>query len=285
VCGLFFKEIAKMPREQSVPEHTVVTLDQFKDLKKDDLVKWEIKNRQALMVAPVDVVFAFTDKWERTVGSPYFRAVAKPDEHEIVDPRANNYCVPTKVKQIRWVKDKLRRGSSDAPYTDEVYNLEALTEEGFVESVLRGATIEQLPIYLPEEVAQEILSAKASKKNGVVECDITLPLLGYWEVRFHSKSNPDDTEEVHLASSGLSLQIEREKHVILPGSFLESADNGTYPVYKQEPGQDRKVVGRVSFYPYSVRRRSSRKEFEAMLNEGNRITKKARQDREREGKR
>jgi hypothetical protein len=237
------------------------------------------------MTAPVDLVFAFTDKWERTFGKPYFRPVERPAESDIIDPRANNYLVPTPVKAIKWVKDKIRRGSSDAPYMDEVYNLDAVTVDGHVESILRGAAIDQLPIYLTDDLAEQILSAKASQKYGTIECNITLPLMGYWEVRFHAKRNPDDTEEVFLASSGLYLQIEREKHVILPGSFLESADNGTYAVYKQEPGQDRKVVGRVSFYPYSVRRKSSRKEFDAMLAEGNAITRKARQDREREGRR
>lgn len=99
---------------------------------------------------------------------------------------------------------------------------------------------------------------------------------GYWEVSFQPKGSPEDPTNVTLSLNGQCLHMQRGVPVILPGPFLEVADNGAYPVYVQLPNQPRKVTGYRMHFPYIVLRRCTRNEYESMLADGNAKTAEAR---------
>lgn len=104
---------------------------------------------------------------------------------------------------------------------------------------------------------------------------------GFWEVLFSSKGSPNDPDDVTLTLNGECLQIQRNVPVIIPGPFLEVCDHGVYPVYHQEPGKDRKIVGSVKFFPYTTMRQASEEEYKKMKASGDRITKDAREKQEK----
>jgi len=103
---------------------------------------------------------------------------------------------------------------------------------------------------------------------------------GYWEVRFQPSGGPADPKTVTLAVGGQCLHIQRDVPVILPGPFLECADNGTYPVYIQLPNQPRKITGYRMHFPYIVLRRCDKAEYEQLLDDGNKKTAEARKREE-----
>ena len=103
---------------------------------------------------------------------------------------------------------------------------------------------------------------------------------GYWEVMFSPKGKPDDPDDVTLSLNGVCLQMQREAPVVIPGPYLEVADHGVYPTYIQLPGKDRKISGRVKFFPYNVLREASKEEYENQKDAGNKITKDAREKAE-----
>jgi len=104
---------------------------------------------------------------------------------------------------------------------------------------------------------------------------------GFWEVIFSAKSNPNDQNDVTLTVNGECLSIIRNKPVILPGRFLECADHGEFPTYKQEPGQPRKITSHVKFFPYTTMRQATKAEYIKMRADGDRITREKREFEER----
>ena len=71
-------------------------------------------------------------------------------------------------------------------------------------------------------------------------------------MRFHAKSNPNDTEDVVIAVNGQILQLQREQEVVVAGRFLEACRNATRTVFRQLPGQDRKTISKIMTYPFDI---------------------------------
>ena len=105
---------------------------------------------------------------------------------------------------------------------------------------------------------------------------------GYWEITFQPKAHPNDFDDVTLSVNGQCLQMKREEAVILPGRFLEAADNAVYPTYSQRPGHDRKITGFVKFFPYIVLREADEDEYRKMKADGDKVTADARREQEME---
>jgi len=94
----------------------------------------------------------------------------------------------------------------------------------------------------------------------------------YFEVVFHARSSPNDTESVQLAVNGETLIMQREMPVIVPQRFLECADHAVRPVFRQLPNKPRKVTGSVKTYPYEKKRPATREEYENQKREGTQKT-------------
>ena len=93
----------------------------------------------------------------------------------------------------------------------------------------------------------------------------------YFWVIFNPKTSEYDTEKVLLTVNGEQLVITRGKEVPVPERYLECARHTTRPVYRQDPGKDRKIVSYVSTYSYNVVREATEEEFEQEKSKGNKI--------------
>jgi len=96
----------------------------------------------------------------------------------------------------------------------------------------------------------------------------------YW-VRFHPKGSPNDEHDVVLSVNGEPLIIARQKRVCIPGRYRECCDNGMYPVFRQLPGKDRKVVAWVKHFNYDMLGDATESDFIKMKRDGTIRTKKA----------
>lgn len=94
----------------------------------------------------------------------------------------------------------------------------------------------------------------------------------YW-VRFHSKSNPFDPDDVILAVNGDVLQIRRNERIPIARRFLECADHARYRHFTQEPGKDRKVDREIHKYPYDMLGEASAQDFRTWKAKGTRINR------------
>lgn len=95
----------------------------------------------------------------------------------------------------------------------------------------------------------------------------------YFKVRFNAKAAPFDEDDVTLAVNGETLKIQREKVVIIPARFKECADHGTRLQFKQTPEHDRKIVGKISTFPYQELGQATREEYENQKKVGDKQTK------------
>jgi len=114
------------------------------------------------------------------------------------------------------------------------------------------------------------------KKDGyqIINSEYGVPsqYRGYWRVKFHPKSSPNETDDVHLPVNGETLVVQREAEVVMPGRFLESADHATYPHFKQVPNKPRKLIGTIKTYNYDRLGQATKEEFLKIRAEGNKTT-------------
>lgn len=97
----------------------------------------------------------------------------------------------------------------------------------------------------------------------------------FFLVKFHDRSDPQQQLNVELIVNGDTLVIQRGVEVPIPGRFRECADHATYPVYKQEPGQMRKVTGYIRVFPYDFIRECTEQEYLDARKKGTAATRAA----------
>lgn len=95
----------------------------------------------------------------------------------------------------------------------------------------------------------------------------------YYTVMFNPRSDPGETEDVHLIVNGDVLVCQRGVKVIIPERYKECADHTTIPIFNQKPNEARKEVGNKMLYPYSSYGEATKAEYLKFLSEGNRKTK------------
>lgn len=97
----------------------------------------------------------------------------------------------------------------------------------------------------------------------------------YYRVRFHERTDKSQKEDVELAVNGEVLQVIRGQSVVIPERFMEAADHATYPIFKQEAGEERKTMGAIRLFPYDNLGEATEAEYKMMLAEGrkNAVTK------------
>lgn len=94
-------------------------------------------------------------------------------------------------------------------------------------------------------------------------------------VRFESKSNPTDTNDVVLAVQGFQLKCQRGVETIVPDFILDAADHATYKKFTVRPGEGRKVGETIRKFPYNVLGDSTYAEFITELRAGTKKTRQA----------
>ena len=114
---------------------------------------------------------------------------------------------------------------------------------------------------------------KRSQELDEVPAQIEAPVVErvpdkYLRVKFHAKSNVNDTDDVILSVNGEVLVIERQKPVVIPEKFVVCAENARYQQFRQMPNQPRKVVGEVLIYPFDRLGEATQEEFLSMKSTG-----------------
>lgn len=119
--------------------------------------------------------------------------------------------------------------------------------------------------------AEETAPARKSKRRSseVVEKD------RYFRVRFHAKSNSEASSDVQLSVNGETIIMQREEEVVIPERYVKVARNATFQIFRQLPGEPRKVVGKLMLYPFDMIGEATEAEFLQMKRDGTKATKEA----------
>ena len=248
------------------------------------LRQWEEKNRPEILKSGMETKDEFDKLWEKLTGKPYFQAITvasapKPftgkNNTDASDPKSCNYRETRLFKQISWQRTRVKIKRKMTPHYT-LFGVDA--ESGVNRQVFVNLSEERLFAVLGKELAQEIVSSK--NNSGEKDINLDLEVQGFWQVMFTPKQDPNDTVDVHLHWEGQVLVIERMKSVILPGFYIEAADNAIRLHYVQTPETSRKVVSHVQMYPYTVQRMSTYEEYVKQKAEGDRITRDAMKKRD-----
>lgn len=248
------------------------------------LRSYEEKNRDRIIDAPAEVRFSFDEVWRKITGKPYFQPVTSlrtskvltgRNDTEAGDPKSCKYREARPFTNISWIRRRQKIGKRMRPsYTFHGDDAET-------------GTSRQLYANLSEERVRNIFGTEISRKvfedknnEGTLREDVDLSVEGFWQVLFTPKQDPNDTRDVELLWEGQVLLIERMKPVVLPGFYIEVADNATKAQYIQTPEESRKIISYVQKYPYTVQRRATIEEYIKMKTEGDRITREAHRRRE-----
>lgn len=97
----------------------------------------------------------------------------------------------------------------------------------------------------------------------------------YYRVTFNQRSDPKETEDVEALVNGEPLILQRGVPTIIPERYKVAFDNATRDVFVQKPNHPRKIVGQVQLYPYALAGEATKKEYDELKAEGNRLTRKS----------
>jgi len=123
----------------------------------------------------------------------------------------------------------------------------------------------EMPVEIKDEKGDVV--ALNQKKEEYVE--------KFYKVRFHDKSNPNDTNDVSLGVNGEILVAKRNEETIIPGRYAECARHATHDIFKQLPGERRKITGKVMTFPFDVICEVSQAEYLTLKSEGTKKTQEA----------
>lgn len=257
---------------------------------KDALSLYERANQPRILDSSVFVRDVFDKHWRTVTGDPYFSPITTRMMPQFpapsgLHPKSTKYRVNRIFKSIRWTKTvneiPIKSGLTRKIISFDIYGT---MPDGKELAIERNIDTNAMGGFMPLDIVQEI--SKEGKKATVMEGVVTpahpvqIAIVGYWEVLFSPQGSKDDPEDVTLTWNGQCLQIKRNERVVLPGYYLEIADNATYPKYIQTPEQSRKIVAYVQFFPYTVMREATEEEYLAQKREGDRLTREARRREE-----
>jgi len=268
-------------KEQELVER-FTKLDQEASLR-----KVEEAIREDIALGSPELKSLFDQHWIKVTGGSYYQPITMISPQSSRDaalpgriyPKASNYLTERVFTEIWWKKHTAERGKGLDKETLIRFELGGKHTQGRQRVIHHKCKPHRLASMLGEKLAQQILEESKKATKGVIK-DLNQPIMveGYWEVIFAAKGSPSDKEDVELQWEGDCLQIMRQKPVVLPGHYIENADNGFYYKYLQLPDQPRKIEAIVYHFPYTVLREATREEFLKMKAAGD---KKTKEDRER----
>jgi len=281
-------------KEQTIelPQEEQDLINKFKRISSEDaLLGFEKKNREAILNSSLFLQNEFNQLYKKITGKAYLQPITaqgvfreKDPTEEPLHPKATNYRQKKHFAQVEFVKHERTKRHRNYQYTEQIkeYDLWGITSDGDKDLIELNVTPDAMPNFIGKDISASIIKSK--EKQGRVECDKELWVIGYWYVIFAPAGQKHDTEDVQLSHQGACLQIQRNIKVPLPGTYLEVADAGRFPVYKQNPEsldeskQGRKIIGWVMFYPYTVLGVATKQAFESVKASGDRIAKKLRSE-------
>jgi len=95
----------------------------------------------------------------------------------------------------------------------------------------------------------------------------------FFRIKPHSKSKPDDDENVVVSVNGEILVMERTRECVVPERFVVALQNAKAPVFRQMPGESRKIVGEVMTFPFDILGEGTEEEYMTMKRSGTKIAR------------
>lgn len=259
-------------------------INEFSRISSDGILRsWEEKNRERIAASSLAVRDAFDQKWKKLIGRSYYEPVttqpvvmpvAGQNNTERSDPRGCGYRENIEFSSVEW--QKLPRRKIGKRFT-ELFNLKGIAQsDGKMRPIFQNLSFERLEAILGVEAKDKIKEESKKIDHGELKGPFGIDVEGYWEVVFSPKSQPHDTKDVRLMWEGQCLIIQRMQHVVLPGFYIEVADNALRDQYTQTPEDGRKKVGTIQEYPYTTVRRATRGEYLVQKSAGDKIQREAR---------
>jgi hypothetical protein len=269
------KEISQDPNQELINE--------FRRINAENILKqYEIKNRQRINEASLEVRDAFDQQWKKVTGKPYYLPVTTQEvvphyggQNNTVrsDPRGRKYMAKALFSMISW--QKLPRRKIGKRFKD-LFNIKGIDKEtGEERPIYNNLDFESIASRLGVTVKDDIQKASKNEDHGEIEGDFEVDVEGYWKVVFSPQQSPRDTKDVRLMWEGQCLIIQRMQEVVLPGWYIEVADNATRDHFSQTPEEGRKKVGTIQEFPYTVLHESTRQEYLAQKAYGDKIQREA----------
>jgi len=267
-----------MPTKDSQEQPDEKLIDEFKRIAAEGILRdYEKKNRDRINEASFITKDAFDKQWVKVTGNSYYQPVTTvqppqatfgKNNTERSDPRSRKYQANVVFSRIEWNKVKRKIGKK----FKDLYVLDGdVKETGQQRPIYQNLDIDRLKYVVGPESAEKIVSMKVD--HGEIKGVFDLKVEGYWEVNFSPAKSENDPIDVRLIWEGQCLIIKRMVPVVLPGFYLEVADNATRDHFIQTPQQGRKKIGVIQEYPYTVFREASRDEFLAQKASGDRVMK------------
>lgn len=135
------------------------------------------------------------------------------------------------------------------------------------ESYCVGEYKEGFAILFRKQVVTPVLAAKHDSLNE------TLANAEYFRVIFQQKSNHNDEMDVRLALNGTTLVFRRGSETIIPKAYKEIADHAVVDKHEQQPGQSRKLTGKVLTHPYIMMGVATKEDYIALKQSGDIATR------------
>ena len=90
----------------------------------------------------------------------------------------------------------------------------------------------------------------------------------YFEINWHPKRSDSDEEFVTIGVNGKMMIWPRNKPTVIRSDYLEVADNAFVPKFKQLPGEERKEIGGLKPYTYTINRKITEEEYTKRKKDG-----------------
>ena len=90
----------------------------------------------------------------------------------------------------------------------------------------------------------------------------------YFEIIWHPKRSDSDEEFVTLGVNGKLMVWARNKPAVIRSDYLEVCENAFVPRFKQLPGEERKEIGGLKPYTYTINRKITQEEYDRRKKEG-----------------
>ena len=250
--------------------------------KESDIRQLEGKNRDFLEFPSRYVRTAFDAKWKELTGSPYWQRITTVpvvmapydgrNDTRRSDPKSMNYRQLMPFEKIYWQKIKRKVGKK----IKDFFVIEGVPKDADKKRLIFGSlSVERLYDVFGDQIASKIMSQSKKDVRGYLPVAIDIDVEGYWEVQFAPQKDQNDTKDVRLTVEGICLRALRMVPVMIPGFYLENADNTTKDIHSHEAGKGRMVTGKVQKYPYTVLRQVSMEEYLAFKKEGDKIQREA----------
>lgn len=262
-----------MAKEETNPQESFI--NEFTRISQETILRqYESKNRERIADSPFAVRDAFDRQWLKVTGKSYYLPATYVEEEpkksdEPIDPKSRKYLAKIRFKSVSWFK--LPRRKIGRRFR-ELYNLKGIeSRTGEERPIYMNQDIDQLSRLIGIENRDKIVQESKSTDHGEVEGPFDIYVEGYWQVQFSPQQSTSDTKDVRLMWEGQCLICQRMKKVVLPGWYIEVADNATRDHYTQTPEEGRKKIGTILEYPYIVMREATRAEYLAQKAEGDKI--------------